>query len=473
MSPPADVPVPAVGSAPPPTAGPLSARYLAVTIATLALVTIVAFESMAVSTAMPAVAADLESVRNYGLAFSAMLTAQLLGIVLAGVWTDRSGPMPGILTGQLLVAGGSALCGAAAHYPVFLLGRATTGLGGGLLVVMLYVIAARLYPEAIRPRLFTLVSAAWVLPSLAGPSIAAWLTHAISWRAVFWVVVPPTLATFAFFLIGQRRVDLTGLVVATSDDDATSHLRIAWWGLALALAAGAIQYGSAAAEDTRGLGAEHAVAVVGLIGVLVAAPRLVPVGTWRMARGIPSVMLARALLSGSFFAGISYVPLMIVSLAGRDVRDAGILIAIGSVGWAIGSWWQGRARVTAGRERLVLGGALLLAAGLGGVGLVTAAELPWWLTAVPIVLCGLGMGVGVTTTTVLALALAAPEDHGPTSSSLQLADVLGSVLGIAAVSAVFATWHDPATDRWLFTAIFLALSAVAAVVVRAAQRIRT
>ena len=61
----------------------MSRQYLEITLAILALVTVVAFESMAVSTAMPQVARDLHSVRGYGLAFSVMLTAQLLGIVLA------------------------------------------------------------------------------------------------------------------------------------------------------------------------------------------------------------------------------------------------------------------------------------------------------------------------------------------------------------------------------------------------------
>ena len=135
--------------------GPLGRTYLEVTLAVLALVTIVAFEAMAVSTAMPAVARDLDAVRAYGFAFSVMLTTQLLGIVLAGVWSDRSGPMVGAVTGQALLAAGAATCGSATNIQVFLAGRALTGLGGGLLVVMLYVIAGRYYPEAIRPRWFT------------------------------------------------------------------------------------------------------------------------------------------------------------------------------------------------------------------------------------------------------------------------------------------------------------------------------
>ena len=166
--------------------GPLSRPYVEVTLAALALVTIVAFESMAVSTAMPTVARELDAVRSYGFAFSVMLTAQLLGIVLAGVWTDRSGPLPGLFVGQALLAAGAATCGSSTRLDVFLVGRALTGLGGGLLVVMLYVVAGRVYPEQMRPKLFTYISAAWVVPSLAGPPLSAWLTENLSWRWVFW-----------------------------------------------------------------------------------------------------------------------------------------------------------------------------------------------------------------------------------------------------------------------------------------------
>ena len=51
-------------------------------------------------------ARELDAVRSYGFAFSVMLTTQLLGIVLAGVWSDRSGPMAGAVTGQALLAAG-------------------------------------------------------------------------------------------------------------------------------------------------------------------------------------------------------------------------------------------------------------------------------------------------------------------------------------------------------------------------------
>lgn len=451
--------------------GPLSRTYLEVTLAVLALVTIVAFESMAVSTAMPDVARELHAVRSYGFAFSVMLTAQLLGIVIAGVWSDRSGPLVGTVVGQALLAGGSALCGAATNFHVFLVGRALTGLGGGLLVVMLYIIAGRVYPEDVRPRLFTLVSAAWVLPSLLGAPISAWLTTHLSWRWVFWIVVPPVVVTMLAIGHARKKVDTADLDAAVSSRDHSAHVKAAWAGVGIALAAGALQYG------THHLRLEWSpktvIAVLGLVGVAAVAPQLVPAGTWVMRRGIPSVMLSRALYTAAFYAGVSYVPLFLVGQRDTSLQTAGLVLAAGALGWAAGAWYQGHDALHLPRYRLVEVGGVLLAAGLAVLGAVSALHLPWALAPLGLVLMGLAMGLGVTTTTVLALELSPVEDHGACSSSLQLADVLGSVLGIAAATAVFAAKHVPHQDDALFGAMFIGMAVVAAVVVPAGQRIRT
>lgn len=182
--------------------------YRLLTVALLALVTIIAFESMAISTAMPAVAGELNAVRSYGLAFSFMLTAELLGIVLAGVWADRRGPLPSLFAGQLLMAAGSAMAGLAPTFTVLLAGRLTAGLGAGLIVVALYVVIGRAYPDALRPKVFSWISAAWVLPSLLGPPIAGWLTSTWSWRWVFLIVLAPIAVTFA--VVSSQRARITG-----------------------------------------------------------------------------------------------------------------------------------------------------------------------------------------------------------------------------------------------------------------------
>lgn len=103
----------------------------AITAALLLLTTMIAFENMAVATAMPVVAAELGALGSYGLAFSSMMTAMLLGIVLAGPWTDRAGPLPPVFVGQALFAIGAVLCGAAPSFGILLLGRVITGSAPG------------------------------------------------------------------------------------------------------------------------------------------------------------------------------------------------------------------------------------------------------------------------------------------------------------------------------------------------------
>ena len=135
----------------------------------------------------------------------------------------------------------------------------------------------------------------------------------------------------------------------------------------------------------------------------------------------------------TFFGTITYIPLMLVNERGQSLGTAGTILAVGSLGWSAGSWVQGRDRWSGGRDRLVVAGGVLLTTGLLAIVAVTHFDWHPWLVAVALVACGTGMGLGTASLSVLSLTLTPPADHGATSSSLQLSDVLGSVIGIAAL----------------------------------------
>lgn len=454
-----------------PEEGTLAPAYRLITVSLLAMITIIAFEAMAISTAMPAIAEALDAVSSYGLAFSVFLTLQLLGIVLSGVWSDRKGPLPGMLTGQLLIAGGSVVCAVATNEATFLIGRGVAGLGAGILIVTLYVIVGRAYPDRLRPKVFGLMSAAWILPSLIGAPIAGGLTTVISWRAVFWVVVAPILVTFAALWLRRARLSAHDEGIATSGDRQT-HTRTAWAGALVALAAGVVQFGTH--ELTVAWSPRTVLAVLGVIGVALTTALLMPRGTWRMGRGLPSVVLARGLMTAAFFGSLTYVPLMLVRERGLSIGLAGLVIAVGSLGWSAGSWIQGRDTWAGRRHLLISAGGGLLSIGLVGLALVSWFGLPPLLAALSLVVGGTGMGLATSSTSVLSMELSPVEEHSATSSSLNVSDVLGSVLGLAGAGAVFAVLTTGAgEDAAVYTTIWGALAAVALVVVLAGQRIRT
>jgi MFS family permease len=465
----------------------------AITAALLLLTTMIAFENMAVATAMPVVAAELGAVESYGLAFSSMMTAMLLGIVLAGPWTDRVGPLPPVFFGQGLFAGGAILCGAAPSFGVLLLGRVVTGLGAGLVVVVEFVVIARSFAQERRPQVFSWLSAAWILPSLIGGPIAGWLATEFNWRWVFWVIVLP--AGVASGLLIMRR---DALRAPAAHDSATPSIgdvardrpdglggpqtepgqqrrlqrRTARLGAVVAGSAGVVQL--AIHERPEVVSVLGAAAVLGLLGVAAAAPKLLPPGTFRSARGLPSVVLTRALLNGSFLGAFAYLPLMLTQEKGLDPTSAGLVLAAGSLGWSAGSWAQGRSRRSSVDERadLVVWGATLLAVGWALFVALTVGHAPVWSFAVVIVVGGLGMGLGSTTLSGLVLELSPDHEHGRASAALQLADVLGTVIGIAGATAAFGAWHRVGEHRG-FVIVWLGLAAFGALGILTASRCAT
>jgi MFS family permease len=452
--------------------GPMGPAHRLLTVALLALVTIIAFEAMAISTAMPQVARDLDAVRSYGLAFSFMLTAEMLGIVLAGVWSDRSGPLPSLFAGQLGMAMGSALAGLAPTFPILLAGRLIAGLGAGLIVVALYVVIGRAYPDALRPKVFSWVSAAWVLPSLIGPPIAGWLTSTWSWRWVFLIVLAPIAVTLA--VVGTQRDRITGGEPADHalPSDRSGNRRLALLGLGVAVSAGAMQWGSDQLVPAHAL--PVTLTAVGLVGVVLTAPRLVPPGTLRMSRGLPAVMMSRFLLTASFNGALTFIPLMLVNERHLSLTTAGIMLTVGALGWSFGSFVQGHHVMRNRRSELVIAGGASLTAGI--LLLAAIAQFGWhyYLVGLATALSGLGMGLAMSSISVLSLALSAVRDHGRTSSSLQVSDVLGSVMGISVAGAAFAAMHNPSgSDIHVFELIWVSLAAVAALVMVGGQRTRT
>ena len=193
----------------------------------------------------------------------------------------------------------------------------------------------------------------------------------------------------------------------------------------------------------------------------ICAPLLLPRGTFTMRRGLPSVMLSRFFLPCAFFGTITYVPLMLTGERGFTLARAGTVLAVGSIGWSLGSWVQGRDRFAGSRRPARQPGRGVLGARACS-GVVAVTHFDWWpwLTAGALAVAGLGMGLGTASLSVLALSLTPPADHGSASSSLQLSDVLGSVIGIAATGAVFAALHTRAGEdvpvfvtMWVGTAL--------------------
>jgi MFS family permease len=139
--------------------------------ALITIITMIAFEGMAVGPALPSAARELHGLSAFGWAFTAFLGANIVGMVLAGQLSDSRGPRGALTLGMILFVAGLVIAGTATTMVQLIMSRAVQGLGGGLLITAMYVVIGATYPEHLRPKVFAATSSAWVVPALLGPAL--------------------------------------------------------------------------------------------------------------------------------------------------------------------------------------------------------------------------------------------------------------------------------------------------------------
>lgn len=427
-------------------------RYRATTIGILTLVTIAAFEHLGVSTAMPRMVADLHGQALYSWPFTAFLAASVMATVLSGRFCDRFGPGLALVAGPGLFLAGLIVSGVASGMPTLLAGRVLQGLGLGTEVVAIYVLVALVYPQRGRAAVFGLMAAAWVVPSLVGPTAAGVITEQVGWRWVFLGIAP-------FALLGVLL--LTPVIRKLPQHERDEH-QVRRRGLAVAAVATA--FGIAALTWA----AQHpsfGTLWLGLAGAAALVPALrllMPRGTFAGRPGLPATVLMRGVLAGAFFGVEAYVPLTLSAVHGFSPAMSGIPLTVGAIGWAGASHWQGR-RAEIDRAKLIRAGLLGLTVVLALMSLVAVdwglawLVLPLWLGA------GTSMGLAYPSINVLSLDYAAPGDRGFVSSALQVNDMTFAALAVGLGGVMLATLASTAAPSAAIVPLDLLLAGVALV----------
>jgi Major Facilitator Superfamily len=321
----------------------------------------------------------------------------------------------------------------------------------------MFVTVAKAYTPSQRPRVFTFISTAWVLPSFVGPPVSAWLTSHLSWHWVFFTVVPLAVVGGAMVLPTVRvmmRIPMPEVVEGEG-----SGLRPApvWAALAVAVAAAALQV-AGQRLDWWAL----ALLVGSLVLLGLGLPRLMPPGFLRLGRGLPSVILARALLPGAYFGGEAFLPLMLVEQRHVPLPVAGGTLTVGAVGWTTGSFLQANRRLPLRRDQLITIGCANVAVGLALAGVIALVPtLPYVLIAVAWVFAGLGMGFATASTSLATISLSPVDAQGRNGSSLNLGDALGSSIFVGLAGTIFGALHPGGNLSLTFGLVLLSMSVVA------------
>lgn len=337
---------------------------------------------------------------NVGVAAASVIVsifafARLIFAPVSGKLTDWLGEPTVYVTGVLIVAGSTILCGFAQSYTQLLIFRGLGGLGSTMFTVSAMALIARMSPPQIRGRIAGLYSGSFLLGNVAGPVLGS-LAAGMGFR------IP-------FFIYGGALVVAASIVYFS-----LSHSRRA----------------------TMKTAAEKAAPTVDRIPLSEA---------WGAAS------FKAALVSGftngwmAFGVRMSLIPLFAVAaFASQGTLLAGLALAIFAVG-------NGAALTVAGRLTDTYGRRLPILVGLTVASLATAAI--GWVDTIPLfialsVIGGLGTGLmGPAQQAAIADVVGQGRNGGKVMATFQMATDFGSIIGPILAGLI----ADRAGFGWAFT----------------------
>ena len=430
------------------------------TIGLVSIVTLVAFESLAVITILPEIEDDLTGLAWYGWVTTSFFLGTMIGIVFAGGQADRHGLGRPYLVGLSLFAIGLVVAGSAPSMPVLVAGRFVQGFGAGVVPAIGYVAIGRVYPIDVRPRMFAVLSTAWVVPGVIGPALAERISAWVSWRVVFLGLLPLVAVAGALIIPQMMRLRAPAGVGVVSPEATLP------WNRRRLLEAARVAIGTALIVASLHNAWAIGPAIAGglLIG-LGPLRRLAPAGALRAAPGLPAVVLSRGLLTFAFFGADTFVPYAVTDGRGASTFAGSIAISTATLGWTAATWIQARFITRTGEAFFARVGYLAMTPGVVVVAMASTVDaLPFWTIHVGWTVGGFGMGLAYSAHAQVTLRCSPAERYGSATAALQLFDNLGVALGAGIAGALVTFGDDVGWDPGAAVASALVPAAIAALI---------
>jgi MFS family permease len=330
--------------------------------------------------------------------------------------------------------------------PVLVVGRFIQGFGAGAIPPIAYVAIGRSMPDRLRPQMFALLATAWVVPGIFGPVLAAAVATQLHWRVVFIGLLPIIAASGAMTLLPLLRVPPpAGAEARREHEDGDGSSRRVPLALLLAVATGALLAGLSSSDLVLAV----PLSVMGLTAGLVAFRALTPLGTLRLARGLPAAILLRGALTFAFLGADTYVSLALLGWRGESAEVTAIAITAATLAWTAGAWIQTRWIARFGPAWFVRLALLMLTVGLAGTLLLLDPDIPIIVGVISLSFGSVGIGLGYSAVSLIVLREAPPGREGTATSALQLSDVLGTVLGTGIGGAFIAAGERAGAAPWV------------------------
>lgn len=391
-----------------------------------------AVEATIVSTAMPAIAADLGGFSLYSWVFSSYLLMNAVTVLIYGKLSDLFGRKPILIFGIVVFLIGSILCGMAGSIEMLIVFRFIQGFGAGAVMPIASTIVGDMYTKEERAKIQGYLSSVWGISAILGPAIGGLLVQYVSWRFVFWVNVPlGILAIIGLLLYLHEGIEKKKHSI---DYAGAGLLFVSVSSLMYVLVEGGVRYEWTSIPILFLISIFVITFVLFIIQEKRAVDPMMPFDIWKER----SILIANStsLTTGVMLIGISsFLPAFVQGVMERPPIVAGFTLTTMSIGWPIAAMIAGRLLLKIGfRTTSIIGGVALI---LGSIIFMTLSpdDGPLW-AAFGSFMIGVGMGFSTTSFIVSIQSNVPWQKRGVATASNMFMRTLGSTIGAALLGGI-------------------------------------
>lgn len=385
------------------------------------------FALASVNLALPVIALDLNA---NAVIVSWMPTGFLMTSVMSmlpiGKLSDRYGRKRFYFLGVLFTGVFSVLASLGQTMEWLLFCRLLQGISMSMVFASGMAIITSVYPDSERGAAIGLYAASVYLALTLSPVVGGWVTEAFGWRAVFWIQAPPALMVILMLMTikGEWRDPLI------KPFDWTGAVIFAVW-------IGTLVYGLSGLPKLSSV-VTLAISVPYLWLFLYHQKRikhpLVNLGMFKKNRVFSFSLLASALTYGACYP-LSFLLSLFLQLAlGYSPLEAGKLLLLQSLVMAIIAPIAGKLsdRFDAGLISTL--GCMIMTLGFIGMSFVSEQAESAKVIAAGLIFIGFGFGLFSTPNINATMSAVPKSEVGVASASVNLARVIGNMLGMSFVS---------------------------------------
>jgi len=387
------------------------------------------------SVALPTLMVDLEiSAATAQWLTSGFLLTMAIVIPTTGFILQRFALRAIYIAAMSLFGAGTVIAALAPGFEVLLMGRIVQAVGTALMIPLLMTTILNLVPERSRGKTMGLVSIVISVAPAVGPTVSGLILQSLSWRAMFWIVLPfavlalvlggmfirnvtePRKAHLDYLSVPLAALGFGGLVFGLSSigESASGHAPIPPW---VSLTVGAAALALFIVRQLKLV--DRGRALLDL--------RTFAVGPFRLA------VTLMACLMLSLFGALIILPMYLQNVLGKDVLTTGLVLLPGGLVMGLLAPGVGALFDRWGARPLVLPGTMALSAGCWILATLDEnSSIALVITAHVIV--SAGISCGLTPLMTSALGPLPPElySHGSATVSTvqQVAGAAGTALFI-------------------------------------------